>query len=387
MTLNSTNSLVCTKEDENFVLLILLIVGGWSSVVTCILGLLGNTFSIIVLANKRMKTLSTNVYLIALAAVNLLWLILFFIFYALRFTIIMPYFISKNQENLYSIYNETFYRLSPYIIPLMNTLQLCITYYTVAVSVDRYLYVSMGLNASQYCTIRNALRIILLLTLFAIISMIPNWFEFRVITQIDTANRTHYTKSYTFIGQKKMFREIVNIYIFIPIVYVIPFVILIIINILTVRRLVQYHDEHRRLLSTSIRQMAMLRANLNYSRRHHHVTIMLIGVVLLFLLCRFPMLINHIYEVRYPTIGNYILKDNLYFQCRIQRIFGTFANFMQTINSNGNLIIYLLCCRHFRETSKELLEILLTYMKIQSNENLLSTMQQRSRGSTRLTYI
>ncbi|CAF2362088.1 unnamed protein product [Rotaria sp. Silwood2] len=386
MTLNNTNNLVCTKEDKNFVLIILLIVGGWSSVVTCILGLLGNTFSIIVLANKRMKTLSTNVYLIALAAVNLLWLILFFIFYALRFTIVIPFFISKNQENLYSIYNEMFYQLSPYTIPLMNTLQLCITYYTVAVSVDRYLYVSMGLNASQYCTIRNALRIILLLTIFAIIFMIPHWFEFRVIAQIDTANRTYYTKSYTFIGQKKMFREIVNIYIFIPIVYVIPFVTLILISILTIRRLVQYHDEHRRLLSTSIRQMAMLKTHLNYSRRHHHVTIMLIAVVLLFLLCRFPMLINQIYEVRNPTTGNYILKDSLYFRCRIQRIFDTFANFMQTINSIGNLIIYLLCCQHFRETSKDLFEKLLTYMRAQSNENLLLTTQPRSRGSTRLTY-
>ena len=67
----------CSKDDEHFVLNVLLIVGGWSSLATCILGLLANTFSIIILANKRMRTLSTNIYLMALAAVNLLWLILF----------------------------------------------------------------------------------------------------------------------------------------------------------------------------------------------------------------------------------------------------------------------------------------------------------------------
>lgn len=74
----------------------------------------------------------------------------------------------------------------------MNTLQLCIIYYTMAVSVDRYLYISAGVNPSQYCTVRNALRIILSLTIFAIIFILPYWFKFRVITHLDSKNRTHY---------------------------------------------------------------------------------------------------------------------------------------------------------------------------------------------------
>jgi hypothetical protein len=110
MILNNTIKFTCTKEDENFVLTVLLIVGGWSSMITCILGLFANTFSIIVLANKRMRTLSTNTYLIALAIVNILWLILYLIFYALRLSIIVPYFISENHENLYSTYNQLFHR-------------------------------------------------------------------------------------------------------------------------------------------------------------------------------------------------------------------------------------------------------------------------------------
>lgn len=110
MTSNKTTNHPCTDDDEYFVLIVSLIVGGWLSVVTCILGLLANTFSIIILAHKRMRTLSTNIYLIGLAAVNLLWLILFFMFYAFRFIIIIPSFISENEANLYSIYNEIFHR-------------------------------------------------------------------------------------------------------------------------------------------------------------------------------------------------------------------------------------------------------------------------------------
>jgi hypothetical protein len=74
----------------------------------------------------------------------------------------------------------------------MNTFQLCIIYYTVAVSVDRYLYISMGFNVSLYCTVRNAVRTIICLTIFAIIFIMPHWFKFRVITRIDTQNQTHY---------------------------------------------------------------------------------------------------------------------------------------------------------------------------------------------------
>lgn len=74
----------------------------------------------------------------------------------------------------------------------MNTLQLCITYYTVAVFVDRYLQVSMGLDASHYCTVRNSLRIILFITIFSIIFMLPYLFKSHIVTQIYTENGTQH---------------------------------------------------------------------------------------------------------------------------------------------------------------------------------------------------
>lgn len=81
----------------------------------------------------------------------------------------------------------------------MNTFQICIIYYTVAVSVDRYLYISMGLSTNLYCTVRNAFRIIICLTIFAIIFILPYWFKFRVTKHIDTENRTNYRMSRKFI--------------------------------------------------------------------------------------------------------------------------------------------------------------------------------------------
>jgi hypothetical protein len=124
--------------------------------------------------------------------------------------------------------------------------------------------------------------------------------------------------------------------------------------------------------------MAMMKTNLTYTRRHSHVTIMLIGIVSLFLLCRIPMLINQIYDIQSSISDDYLSKTNHYFQCRIQRIFSTFANFMQTINSNGNLIIYLLCCPNFREISREVID------SIRRGANCIF-IHERSRSSTRST--
>jgi hypothetical protein len=110
MMLNSAIDRLCTSRDEDFVLLILLIIGGWASAITCILGLLANTFSIIVLTEKTMRRLSTNTYLIALAAVNFLWLALFSLFYAFRLTVVLPRIIWNTDDNFYNAYNQLFHR-------------------------------------------------------------------------------------------------------------------------------------------------------------------------------------------------------------------------------------------------------------------------------------
>lgn len=186
--------------------------------------------------------------------------------------------------------------------------------------------------------------------------------NFAIFFQLDTQ-----------IGKQKLFRQIINIYVYIPVIHIIPILTLIIINILTVRRLIDYHNEHSRLLSQSIRRKSLV----NESQRHHHGTFMLIAIMVLFVICRIPMLINQLCELQHLT--NY----HLCFPCRTQRIFSTCANFMQTINSNGNLIIYLTFCRNFRDVSKEIIQKYLDLLRfLRPNQSLFSG---RSRASTHST--
>ena len=176
-----------------------------------------------------------------------------------------------------------------------------------------------------------------------------------------------------------------HIYLYIPIIHGIPFVALIFINFFTAIRLHQYHRKHHRLLVKTIRSSMMIKSNAVYARRHFHTTIMLIGVVILFLVCRSPMLINQIFEVRYSIHQSSAMNDHLYFRCRIQRSFRTWADFLQTINANGNLIIYLLCCQNFRRISKDLVKRLSMRRTSPANEYGLRQVNRRSRGNTRST--
>jgi hypothetical protein len=90
-----------------------------------------------------------------------------------------------DRRSLSSISTVSFYcpfRSFPYVIPLMNTLQLCSIYYTVAVSFDRFLYLSYGLQAETICTVRNSLRVITVISICSILFILPHWFKHRVVS-------------------------------------------------------------------------------------------------------------------------------------------------------------------------------------------------------------
>ena len=157
---------------------------------------------------------------------------------------------------------------------------------------------------------------------------------------------------------------------------------LLVVNTLIIQRLIRYHKNHRRLLNTSHRTFASVKSNHAYSRRHHRTTIMLIAVVVSFLVCRCPMLLTQMFEFKYSSEKNHYVQDRGYFRCRIQRTLGTWARFLQTVNANGNVIIYLFFCQKFRKISKTVIQNFLSKRKGDPNRHILSTLPQRPRVNT-----
>jgi hypothetical protein len=104
------NNYTCSLTDERHVLIVQYILGGWISSFVVLIGLFNNGLSILILGNQRMRYLSTNIYLLALSIVNLIWLILYLLINSLRFTLIVPKFLANIGGNVHHEYDECIQR-------------------------------------------------------------------------------------------------------------------------------------------------------------------------------------------------------------------------------------------------------------------------------------
>ena len=254
----------------------------------------------------------------------------------------------------------------------MNTLQLCSIYYTVAVSFDRFLYLTYGIQAETICNVRNSLRIIGVITIFSILFILPYWFKYRTVltkgnrVELKCKDEVNLIKILIFvfclvtrIGDNELYRQIIHIWLYIPIVYAVPFLLLIFINFFTIKLLHKFYVNRRRTLHLTSPLAAQ-----NNEQHERDITLMLIGVVLLFFICRFPMLINHIFETKvsitsYESKGkkHIYLTKQLTYNCRTRYLFNSIVNFLQAINASANLFFYYLFGESFRETSFQLAKL------------------------------
>jgi hypothetical protein len=186
----------------------------------------------------------------------------------------------------------------------------------------------------------------------------------------------------TSIGENELFRRIIHIWLYIPVVYAVPFLLLIFINFFTVKLLHKFYIKRRETLHLT----SPLSAQSN-EQHERDITFMLIGVVLLFFICRFPMLINHIFETKF-SLTSYDNKEKRIFydnNCRSRRLFNTTVNFLQTINASANLFFYYLFGKNFRQTSFQLAKLVRKRAIRRRNtmvENLTYFIQRRRTSST-----
>jgi hypothetical protein len=235
----------------------------------------------------------------------------------------------------------------------------------VAVSFDRFLYLSYGLQAETICNVRNSLRVITVITIFSILFILPHWFKHRV--ELNENNRVQlkcekikqlffllkFSYLVTSIGENELYRRIIHIWLYIPVVYAVPFLLLIFTNFFTIKLLHKFYINRRETLHLT----SPLSTQTN-EQHERDITFMFIGVVLLFFICRFPMLINHIFETKF-SLTSYDNKKRIYYDsnCRSRRLFNTTVNFLQTINASANLFFYYLFGKNFRQTSFQLAKL------------------------------
>ncbi|KAK6183613.1 hypothetical protein SNE40_011057 [Patella caerulea] len=289
-----------SNQYEQFYLQARFITGVVVYPIICLIGLVGNSLSIIVMSQKQM-TSSTNVYLMSLAISDCVKLISDFVY----FMVILLLELDPPTGN------KAYGFLYPYAHYIFNA-SLCISaWLTVSVAIERYIYVCHPTRVKVYCTIRHARTVSM--TVFILMSILAIPYAMRYKTIENSSNSTHY-KTYdlrvTELWSNESFSKIYTwIQNFLR--SIIPLCMLIILN------------------TCIIYGIRRCRVGRSKTSRRHRITFMLIIVILVFLICITP-----------DAIMSTFLGLGYYEEDFLQRGIREITDLLLLVNSASNFIIY-----------------------------------------------
>ena len=371
-------------------------------ILICLIGIIGNFFSIIVLLRKSMKKLSIYSYLLGLSICDEISLTLT-VFIFLDYT--MPFIgnqmnikMSQNSVNNYRIFLF-------YIYPVVASTQALSIWITLAFTVDRYLYVCQPYIGRKFCTRRRALIVIISLYIFASLYSIPQFLD-RTYVKEEIYNYEIIFLTHSSLGRNGYFIYIYHLFVYSVFVSIIPFIIIVILNCFIVYDIIKSNKRHRELslgyrnslrcsskdlrsssskvllsskflLYTNLKKKASDTSNLDTvatveplinsnpknsivsnqisisqvtnsdKTLRNDVTILLIGLIIVFLICQAP-----------STVLRLIMFKNLeiYFKPLYTSSLDV-SNFLIVFNSTLNCILYVMLGKRFR---KEFLKLFFT---------------------------
>jgi len=206
--------------------------------------------------------------------------------------------------------------------PVYNTILLSIIYLTIAVSMDRLILIKFPLKAKRILTKRATLITILLIYIFSIFYCIPYWLEQRYVPELKQCRLTK-------IGVK--IHKYTRIYIYIPVVYVIPFVTLTCINI----TIIQYLIVKRRY------KQSVCGKKPKKKTADYYITLMLVTVIIVFVLSQLPLLVLNAWYAIDPQ-GSY---ESLKFH-----LLNSIGVLLIVLNTSTNFLLYCFFGQKFRQT-------------------------------------
>ncbi|XP_060594671.1 FMRFamide peptide receptor frpr-18-like [Ruditapes philippinarum] len=285
-------------------------------------GFFGNIISIRVLTHRSMVS-STNCYLTALSIFDLLYLIL-------SFTLSLKHYEHVNVQDVYHYW----YYYGKTLTDICSNVSVCLT---VTFSLERLIAVCYPMKGRALCTPQRARIITAVVVILTIACTTPEFFEARLVEVIEM-NETKYEFEETEMFLSEAYQ--VGYYNFLVFTFtVLPLVLLSTFNGILVKAVVSATRIRKQMTYTSMKQDRSRR-----QKEQNRITIMLIGVVIVFLICQFPnaaLISYHIYLNKTstkltPTGRNYLL------------IAGNIVNILVLINSSINFILYSVMSTKFR---------------------------------------
>lgn len=287
----------------------------------CCIGIICNILSVIVLTRRVMNS-STYSYLSALAVCDTL---------ALFFTLIL-----YSEDTKYPVKGElqwsapAYVYLFPFVHPAAITFQVTAIWLTLAFTVDRYIMICHPFKAEKLCTVGRARKVIIGLVLSGIIFNIPRFLEYKtgetLVPTYDNRVESRPVVKYTSLGLDKVFIDLVHSYLYLVFVCGIPFVTLSVLNSFLIYAVHLSRKKGRQINAKE--------------KKRNDTTVMLIGVVVIFLICQVPALIARmVYAIDFTYATTSVPFH----------IINEVGNFLVIINSAINIVPYYFFGKRFRK--------------------------------------
>ena len=275
-------------------------------------GILGNAISMIILSRPQMKS-SINYLLIGLARCDTILIVIAILIYGLPA-------IYAYTGLLFDYKFIVYPKIVRFLYPLSCMAQIATVYLTLTVTLERYIAVCHPLKARSFCTYGRAQLAVLVIVIFSFIYNLPKFWEVDFFTEVHWKyNVTIYCLYPADLRSNDLYVTLYVHWMYFFICYLFPFLALVIFNAAIYQRV--------RKANRDLQQLS------RHQRREIGLATMLLCVVIVFLICNVLPLASNIHETFLNDPPLWLVQT---------------GNFLVTINSSINFIIYVIFGRKFK---------------------------------------
>ncbi|XP_050416348.1 sex peptide receptor-like [Patella vulgata] len=326
---------ILDKFPENYAV----IINGYLSPILVFLTIVTNSLVCIVLLKRNMRS-PTNTLLVGMAISDMLTGVF-------PLPIFLQFFATDRlREYIPYSWCYAYMYLAEYIPTIFHTASIWLT---MALAIQRYIYVCHSFKARVWCTIPNAILVSIGVYVIATLSQLSRFFEVSFFP-IEVSSNVHVNQ--TVVGCVQMYASWVlldmkiymSIYFWFRVLFIhlIPCSFLVVMNALLIYAM----------RVAQVRRMQLLRQNKKSESKKlkdsNCTTLMLVAVVGLFLLVEFPLGILMIIMIISNTFDINIIEPHTL------KTLSIFSNLFILLSYPLNFFIYCGMSKQFRETFKRL---------------------------------
>ena len=284
-----------------------------------LLGLIGNTLSIIVLSRPQMRQ-SINCILIGLASFDSILIVTSILMLGLP--AVYDFLIRRLKEHktapgiemFHFYFSNVFPFITPTVYPIAMIVQTGSVYLTIAVTLERFVAVCLPFRSRSLCTYGRARYGVILVALCATVYNLPRFWEITWKNNYYGPNMTDYAYTEVITTELRQDPTYIGVYYtwaYLFFMFFIPFSCLAILNLLIYKQVRKANSERSRMSRQEQKEIGL--------------ATMLLVVVIVFFICNVLALVvnilEHLFQKELPQMTNV-------------------NNLLVTFNSSVNFIIY-----------------------------------------------